>query len=162
MVPMVDRIVATPAARRAMARERQKDLYGASLRSLVHGLAEDYGISQARLARVLGISPAMLCQLVSGERIKIGDPVASARLMVLNQRRVLVRCLEVRRIEEILDEVARIRDPWPRDGRTGSKAIGDLREIADAEQLEAAAAKLADDFPRLADFLRRAAHDRSV
>ncbi|WP_143517494.1 XRE family transcriptional regulator [Pseudonocardia sp. MH-G8] len=158
---MVDSVVATPAARRAMARERQKDLYGASLRSLVRGLAEDYGISQARLARVLGISPAMLCQLVSGERIKIGDPVVSARLMVLDQRRALVRGLHVRRVEEILDEVACIRDPWPRGNRPSSKAIGDLREIADAEQLEAAAAKLEVDFPRLADFLRRAAHDRS-
>ncbi|TQM11156.1 hypothetical protein FB558_3708 [Pseudonocardia kunmingensis] len=145
-----------------MARERQKDLYGTSLRSLVHGLAEDYGISQARLARVLGISPAMLCQLVSGERIKIGDPVASARLMILDQRRALVRCLDDRRIEEILDEVARIHDPWPRGGRTGSMAIGDLREIAGAEQLEEAAVKLDDDFPRLADFLRRVARDRSA
>ncbi|WP_198961532.1 helix-turn-helix domain-containing protein [Pseudonocardia sp. MH-G8] len=159
---MGDRVVATPAARRAMARERQKDLYGASLQSLVRGLAEDYGISQARLARVLGVSPAMLSQLVSGERIKIGDPVASARLMVLDQRRALVRGLEVRRAEEILDEVARIREPWPRGGRTGSTAIDDLREIADAEQLEAAAVKLDDDFPRLAEFLRRAAHDRSA
>ncbi|OZM80021.1 hypothetical protein [Pseudonocardia sp. MH-G8] len=158
---MVDIVVATPAARRAMARERQKDLYGASLRSLVYGIVEDYGISQARLARVLGISSAMLCQLVSGERIKIGDPVASARLMILDQRRALVRRLDAPRIKEVLDEVARIRDPWPRGGRTSSRAIGDLREIADAEQLETAAAKLDDDFPRLADFLRRAAHDLS-
>ncbi|OZM80719.1 hypothetical protein CFP66_18370 [Pseudonocardia sp. MH-G8] len=111
---------------------------------------------------MLGVSPAMLSQLVSGERIKIGDPVASARLMVLDQRRALVRGLEVRRAEEILDEVARIREPWPRGGRTGSTAIDDLREIADAEQLEAAAVKLDDDFPRLAEFLRRAAHDRSA
>ncbi|MHA6622910.1 hypothetical protein [Pseudonocardia sp. DLS-67] len=88
---MVDSLIATPAARRAIIRERQRDLYGAPLRTLVQGLTEDYGISQARLADTIGISPPMLSQLVSADRIKIGNPVAHTRLMILDERRNLAR-----------------------------------------------------------------------
>jgi predicted transcriptional regulator len=56
----------------------------------VHGLVEDYGVSQARLADVIGISAAMLSQLVSAQRIKLGDPVANTRLMILTQRRTVL------------------------------------------------------------------------
>lgn len=67
-------------------RERQRQLYGAPLGDRVRRLTTGLGISQARLARTLGISPAMLSQLVSGRRVKIGDPAVLARLMMLDQR----------------------------------------------------------------------------
>lgn len=158
-----DSLVMTSAARTAMIRERQRDLYGAPLRTVVYRIIEDYGISQARLAGILGISPALLSLLVTARRSKICDPVAHTRLMVLDQRRPPTRALVDRRtIESILTDVARIRRPWPhhtspRDdsGAAPSCLISD----ASPQQLEAAAARVRDEFPAVADMLRRAAHN---
>ncbi|WP_214366780.1 hypothetical protein [Pseudonocardia sp. H11422] len=76
-----------PAAVQIAAnRERQRALYGAPLGDRVHRLTGLLGITQARLAATLGVSPAMLSQLVSARRIKIGDPAVLARLMLLDKR----------------------------------------------------------------------------
>ncbi|WP_308253031.1 helix-turn-helix domain-containing protein [Pseudonocardia sp. ICBG601] len=65
------------------------------------------GVSQARLARALGMSPAMLSQLVSGRRVKISDPAVLARMLVLDQRSAhLRRSRDPRTVEALLDEVA--------------------------------------------------------
>ena len=71
------------------------------------------GISQARLARTLGLSPAMLSQLASGRRVKIGDPAVLARLLVLDQRcRGLVERPSRAAVEALLAEVARADWRW--------------------------------------------------
>ncbi|MCW0213379.1 MAG: hypothetical protein OJJ54_08465, partial [Pseudonocardia sp.] len=67
-------------------RERQRALYGVPLVERVHHLTRVLGISQARLAGTLGISPAMLSQLVSARRVKIGDPAVLSRMMLLDER----------------------------------------------------------------------------
>ncbi|WP_142058214.1 hypothetical protein [Pseudonocardia kunmingensis] len=161
-----DSVVATPAARRAMIRERQRDLYGTTLRALVNQLTEDYGISQARLADTIGISRPMLSQLVSARRIKIGDIRAHTRLMILDQRRDLARALTERpEVDAILADVAKVQQPWPhhhtfiRDGWSDGSTTSLLRRVASTEQLTAAAERLQDEFPRIAGVLRQAAED---
>ncbi|ODT97503.1 MAG: hypothetical protein ABS81_30055 [Pseudonocardia sp. SCN 72-86] len=74
------------AERIAAARERQRELYGAPLGERVRRITGGLGITQGRLARALGLSPAMLSQLVSGRRVKIGDPAVLGRLMLLDAR----------------------------------------------------------------------------
>lgn len=160
---MVNSVAATPAARKAMIRDHQRVLYGASLRNLVHGLVEDYGVSQARLAEVIGISPAMLSQLVSAQRIKLGDPVASARLMILAQRRAWVRQLvDASEVDAVLAGVARVQEAWPEctdlQGWAGAQPTVDLlRSAATPQQLTSAAGRLQGEFPHLAQVLRQAA-----
>src|SRR6185437_3341216 len=58
----------------ALNRHRQRELYGCLLGDRVRRLTTVLGITQARLARALGLSPAMLSQLASARRVKIGDP----------------------------------------------------------------------------------------
>ncbi|PZU44214.1 MAG: hypothetical protein DI571_07815, partial [Arsenicicoccus sp.] len=52
----------------------QVELYGEPLADVVARLTAGLGLSQAQLARTLGMSPPMLSQLGSGKRAKIGNP----------------------------------------------------------------------------------------
>lgn len=74
------------AGQTAANRDRQRELYGAPLGDRVRRVTGALGITQGRLARALGLSPAMLSQLVSGRRVKIGDPAVLARLLLLDER----------------------------------------------------------------------------
>ncbi|RTL64871.1 MAG: XRE family transcriptional regulator [Pseudonocardiaceae bacterium] len=74
------------AERIAAARERQRELYGEPVGERVRRITGGLGVTQGRLARALGLSPAMLSQLVSGRRVKIGDPAVLGRLMLLDAR----------------------------------------------------------------------------
>ncbi|WP_345605047.1 XRE family transcriptional regulator [Pseudonocardia adelaidensis] len=155
-----DSLVVTPAARTALIRERQRELYGAPLRTVVYRLLADYGISQARLARIIGLSPAALSLLVSARRVKISNPLVHTKLMVLDQRRPKARAQLADRgtIETILTTVARIGRPWPHHtGRHDDGGAPTGLRYADSEELEAAAARIRDEFPAIADMLRRAA-----
>ncbi|WP_142065224.1 XRE family transcriptional regulator [Pseudonocardia kunmingensis] len=157
-----DFIVATPAARVALNRDRQRAIYGVPLSTLVHGILEDYGISQARLARTLGVSTAALSQLVRGSRIKIGDQLAQARLLILEQRRDQARALtDPAEVGEILADVARIERSWVL-ARMGVRDCSgctpaSLCRVASSEDLAAAADALDNAFPAIASTLRQAA-----
>jgi transcriptional regulator with XRE-family HTH domain len=61
-------------------RAEQERLYGAPLGDLLAEVAQTLDVTQARLARLLGLSAPMLSQLASGHRVKIGNPGAVARL----------------------------------------------------------------------------------
>jgi transcriptional regulator with XRE-family HTH domain len=76
------------ASPRAAAQHIQRRLYGLPLVEVVHRITYRLDISQAELARTLGLSPPMLCQLTSGQRVRIGDPTALARLVVLDRESV--------------------------------------------------------------------------
>ncbi|WP_219416713.1 XRE family transcriptional regulator [Pseudonocardia nigra] len=151
----------------AANRERQRELYGSPLGDRVRTLTGALGITQARLARALGVSPAMLSQLVSARRVKIGDPAVLARLLMLDQRCQGLRTPpEPRAVEVLLADVARVRWHWtaPRVGERRRRraaadgaAIDALRGIAEPARLAAAAAALGPAFPELADALRQAA-----
>jgi transcriptional regulator with XRE-family HTH domain len=155
-----------PAHRALIARNRgrQRELYGCALGDRVRRLTGTLGITQARLARAIGLSPAMLSQLVSARRVKIGDPAVLARLLLLDQR-----CAESAApprpdaVEALLAEVARARWQWrpprpisPSPGRP-APAVEALREVAAPARLAAAAAALGPAFPELAAVLRQAA-----
>lgn len=66
--------------------QQQIKLYGQPLSERFGAVVSAYGITQRRLAQVLGLSAPMLSQLNSGRRIKIGNPAVYERLVMLEQR----------------------------------------------------------------------------
>jgi transcriptional regulator with XRE-family HTH domain len=158
--------------------ERQRELYGAPLGERVRRLTGALGISQAKLARTLGMSPAMLSQLVSARRVKIGDPAVLARMLLLDQRCHGLRSTPADRatVDALLAEIAEARWHWngqrgngqrasaPRTpGHRAQRAARDgtaaavLRGVSEPARLAAAAAALGPTFPELAEVLRQAA-----
>jgi hypothetical protein len=163
--------------------ERQRELYGAPLGERVRRLTGALGISQARLARTLGMSPAMLSQLVSARRVKIGDPAVLARMLLLDQRCHGLRSTPGDRdtVDALLAEIAEARWHWNGQRGNGQRASGQrasgprtpghraqravrdgtaaavLRGVSEPARLAAAAAALGPTFPELAEVLRQAA-----
>ena len=156
-------------ARLARGRGRQREIYGEALGDRVRELTAALGISQGRLARALGLSPAMLSQLVSARRIKIGDPAVLVRLQILDQRwRAANTRLDPGAVDALLAEVAAARWRWTAASPAGSPAASPaaspagsaadaLRRVAQPARLAAAAAVLGPAFPEVAEVLRRAA-----
>ncbi len=145
-------------------RARQRALYGAPLGDRVRRLTTGLGISQARLARAVGLSPAMLSQLVSGRRVKIGDPAVLARLRVLDQRcPARVGPPDPAEVDALLAEVADLDWQWaaagdPRARPAGAPSAAEvLRGVTEPARLAAAAAALNPSFPELAEVLWQAA-----
>jgi transcriptional regulator with XRE-family HTH domain len=137
-------------------RVRQCELYGAPLGDRVRSLTARLGVSQARLARVLGISPAMLSQLVSGRRVKIGDPAVLARLRALDRGRAAqVTSRNPRAVEKLLGDIARMQWHWAAPAPPTAAEV--LRGVAEPRRLAAAAAALRTTFPEVAEVLRQAA-----
>jgi hypothetical protein len=154
------------AGRLTANRERQRELYGAPLGDLVRSLTGALHVSQARLARALGVSPAMLSQLASARRVKIGDPAVLARLRLLDQRcRAMRGRPRPHVVEGLLVEAAAARWHWagaaappPARPLTRPPSAADaLRGVAEPARLAAAAAALGPGFPELAAVLRQAA-----
>jgi transcriptional regulator with XRE-family HTH domain len=162
------------SGRIALNRHRQRELYGSPLGDRVRRLTGALGITQARLARTLGISPAMLSQLASARRVKIGDPAVLARLQLLDQRCAAAPPPDRAAVEALLEEVGRARLQWAardqasrRPTRPGAPTAAPappavpagaaLRAVAPPARLAAAAAALAPGFPELAAVLRQAA-----
>lgn len=63
--------------------DQQIQLYGQPLSERFGNVVAAYHITQRRLAEVLGLSAPMLSQLISGRRIKIGNPAVYERLVML-------------------------------------------------------------------------------
>ncbi|MCW2719438.1 XRE family transcriptional regulator [Pseudonocardia sp.] len=149
-------------ARLAANRERQRELYGAPLGDRVRRLTLCLDVSQARLARTLGLSPAMLSQLVSARRVKIGDPAVLARLMLLDQRCQGVQAPPPPRVvDALLTDVARARWQWAGarvPAQRAPSAVDALRGVSEPARLAAAAVALGQRFPELAEVLRQAAY----
>lgn len=68
-------------------RDQQRALYGVPLSERFGAVMDTYGLSQRALAGVLGLSAPMLSQLISAQRIKIGNPAVYQRLVMLEERR---------------------------------------------------------------------------
>ncbi|MGE3289740.1 MAG: hypothetical protein AB7J32_27090 [Pseudonocardia sp.] len=147
--PLPRRRSPEPDAQRIAAnRELQRELYGAPVGELVRRLVEVLGVSQARLARTLGMSPAMLSQLVSARRVKIGDPVALARLQMLDHRCAALVVgpatpASDEAVDQLLAEVARARWRWAGADGARAGASGRVRATPPAAATGAAASAAA-------------------
>lgn len=64
----------------ARNQELQRQWYGAPLGELCRDLCSRFGMTQSGLAETLGISPAMLSLVMRGQRARIANPDAAARL----------------------------------------------------------------------------------
>lgn len=143
----------------------QREFYGEPLGDRLRRLVVAYDCSQAVLSDVLGISPPMLSQLMSGRRAKIGTPAVLARLVML-ERRVLTPEVASGAPAALRAALEEVRDSRPTvhhtsfpvdEHRSTDAAVDALRTIAAPDELGAAAAVLAGRFPALAGLLRRAA-----
>jgi hypothetical protein len=146
-------------------REQQARLYGAPLAVLCRRVHDVLGLNQARTAEVLGLSRPMMSQLISAQRVKIGNPAVLHRLQMLG---------------DLCDEIDQGRiDPADVPGRLGdiagtaanlartqqttvlsdpaaaARVVQDLlRGAGSAEELLHAAALLEIQHPRIAELLR--------
>jgi transcriptional regulator with XRE-family HTH domain len=138
---------------------RQRELYGEPLGDRIRRLQAALGVSQARIAEGLGLSTAMLSQLVSARRVKIGDPAVLSRLTLLDRHVRRLPAGDAVRADELL---VQLRQTRPHLGLPGaSQDPGEaLRAVAAPAQLAAAASVLGPRFPAIAELLRRAAAER--
>lgn len=136
--------------------QRQRELYGEPLADITSRITEALGLTQARLAEVLGLSAPMLSQLVSGHRVKIGNPAVLARLHALNEL-----AAEADRLpkSQIADRLEAIKDTAPTISSTLRSADAEivirLRRAAPAEELHRLASLTTA--PDLAELLSKAA-----
>ncbi len=143
---------------------QQREWYGEPLGDRVRRLVVAFDVSQAHLAEVLGVSPPMLSQLMSGRRAKIGNPAVLARMVML-ERRVLtpdVASGDPAAIRAALEEIRACRptvgrDTWLVEEDGDDVLLPALRKLAGAAELAAAAGLLQEGFPLLAGLLLRAA-----
>lgn len=145
----------------------QRQWYGEPLGDRVRRLVVAFDVSQAQLADVLGISPPMLSQLMSGRRAKIGNPAVLARMVML-ERRVLTPDVASGAPEAIRRALDEVRDSRPTvtrasipvdDSEAEDVAAVALCRLFARHDLYGAAEVLDADFPVLARLLRRAADE---
>ncbi|WP_224403173.1 helix-turn-helix domain-containing protein [Pseudonocardia sp. ICBG1034] len=178
---MDDPRIADPVAQEiARNRDRQSAIYGEPLDERIRRLTTGLGITQARLAAAIGLSPAMLSQLAGGRRVKIGDPAVLGRMTALDRRLAHGPVPDAER-DVLLARVRREPTPWgptgacrcaeqtpatgpavPRPRRAPAEPTAEdaLRGVSAPARLVAAAAELAPAFPEIAEVLRRAAAGR--
>jgi hypothetical protein len=65
--------------------QQQLELYGEPLGETVRRVAPPLGLTQGGLAQVIGLSAPMLSQLMSAQRVKIGNPAVVSRLRALSE-----------------------------------------------------------------------------
>lgn len=137
---------------------QQIKLYGQPLSERFGAVVSAYGITQRRLAQVLGLSAPMLSQLNSGRRIKIGNPAVYERLVMLEQR------AGTSDIEQVL---AAVEESQPvlsttqiQTGIHGeSNAVSALASVVPVAELESALAVLGPQTPTLAKVLELAVRE---
>ena len=131
---------------------QQIRLYGQPLSERFGAVVGAYGITQRRLAQVLGLSAPMLSQLISGRRIKIGNPAVYERLVMLedsagssDQEAVLNR---VEASQPVLS-TSQIRTGISTD----TDAVTALASVVPVGELERALVMLGDHTPVLSKVL---------
>lgn len=140
--------------------DEQRDLYGEPIGDLVRRVMDRLRLTQGAVASVLGLSPAMLSQLMSGRRVKIGNPQAVTRLQSLltlaDEAASLTHDDTTRRLDEIRDSRSTLTTSQvttkTADPATAVRTV--LRAVASGRDLERAADALDDVVPELADLIR--------
>jgi transcriptional regulator with XRE-family HTH domain len=151
-------------------RELQRGLYGEPLGDLFHRICEDLGLTQARLAGVLGLSAPMLSQLIKGQRAKIGNPAVVQRTQALMSLAAEAadaadaeHGLAPEELEARINEIKGVSGVFSRtdlqagggDPRSAVRVLqGVFRAVASADELARAAGELEREFPALAEVLR--------
>lgn len=140
--------------------EQQRDWYGAPLSEVFEGLCRRLKVSQAALARLLGLSPAMVSQLRNGQRAKIANPAAAHRLSQLMDLGQRVASGELS-AAEALAQAETVRTDTTAFARTvgdrDTAVVERLRELAPGPLLARLAADAEESAPDLARLLRAAA-----
>lgn len=141
------------------ARELQRELYGAPLGEVGADVMKALGLTQGRLAEALGLSAPMLSQLMSGQRVKIGNPAVVHRLQSLV---TLAQGASALSSTEVAERLTRIRSEQATLTGTAGAADADhdaaVRVLtASASPAELTAAADATTAPVLAGLLRAAA-----
>ncbi len=141
------------------AREEQTRLYGETLQRLVGRYCAALGLSQGRLAGLLGVSAPMLSQLINGHRVKLANPASGERLRRLHEA---VTDVELGRVsaEEAVVQLSADQRPEVLTTRTSAEprtAVRQIQEVfrlaASADEYAAAAAMIRDRHPEVADLL---------
>ena len=145
-------------------RRRQAELYGEPLGDLIGRVADRLGLTRARVADVLGLSAPMVSQLMSAQRIKIGNPLVVRRLqdLVVLAEEASAGALPPAAIEQRIADVRAQSGTVTTDTGTRPPSAtgvvrsiqGLLRAVASADDLLAAAYMLRPEHPELAEFLR--------
>ena len=138
--------------------QQQRELYGEPLGDLVRRATAPLGLTQATTAKVLGLSPAMLSHLMTGQRVKIANPIALGRLHALIDLGATAGDLTTSRIDERLDEIRELSAELTTGTRTaavegGAAVRGVLRAVASGRELQRAVEVLRDVAPGLAEVL---------
>lgn len=145
-------------------RRTQTELYGAPVAELVSTVRGATGLTQTAVAKVLGLSAPMLSQLVSGQRIKISNPAAVARLEALLDL-ALREDLDAGAREDEIARIAREQHTLTTQRRVSaperSMVVAALVAAARPGELErvAAAADQDGELTRLLEEASRAARD---
>lgn len=140
--------------------DQQRELYGEPVRDLVRRVADALGLSQGGVAALVGLSPAMLSQLVSGQRVKIGNPQVLARLRAALELADQAPGLTREQLAGRKQEIAASRETLTRTVSAavppqGSELVRHLlRAVASGRELERAAAALVDVAPGVAEVVR--------
>lgn len=147
----------------------QVEMYGEPLARVFGRLVEQLGLTQAALARTLGMSPAMLSHLSSGTRVKIGNPAVQRRLEEVRALadEVSEGALAADDIRLRLDSIRESTGSWTatrhdapaapageRDETEAGTVRALLRAVSSGAQLQAAADLLEPEHPGLAEVLR--------
>ncbi|WP_191277325.1 DNA-binding protein [Nocardioides flavus (ex Wang et al. 2016)] len=141
------------------SRQRQVELYGAAIGDVLDRVTGTLGLSQAAVARTIGVSAPMLSQLASGRRTTIGNPLAVQRLRALVELSdEVVSGLAHSQVAPRLEEI-REQDSTTLTGSTARTHAEPttaelLRAVASGQDLLRAADLLAADHPALAELLR--------
>lgn len=144
-------------------RVAQREIYGEPLGAIVDRCRGTLGLTQARVAALLGISAPMLSQVMSGQRIKIGNPAAVERLRAMVEATDAVAGGRL----TVAEAIARIESA---DGarelltggttrrssasETAEQIQGLFRRVASASDYLAAADRIDDTHPGIARLLR--------
>ncbi|MFD7321996.1 DNA-binding protein [Streptomyces sp. NPDC059875] len=112
--------------------ELQRQWYGAPLGELCRELCTLFGVTQSGLAETLGVSPAMLSLVMRGQRARIANPDAAARLSALLHLARDIRTGEVpaSAVPARLAEVRASRTPG--QDSLGSAVTGDAALAAES------------------------------
>ena len=134
-------------------RQTQRELYGEPVADIVGRIMSSLGLTQVRLAEVLGLSSPMLSQLIGARRVKIGNPAVLGRLQSLSDLAAVGPGLTA---DEKERRLAAIHEAQPTmSTMRDAGAVDALRAAAPAEELRRLSE--ATTAPRLASLLRLAA-----